>query len=108
MKKLFAVLVFLSLASLASAQRIDELNGKHTQLYPTKDKADNDVGEGKAKPGGGGSNISYHGGPVIHQAKVVAIFWGSEWSRSPGSGIASHVTGFFQNFGTTGEYNVIT
>jgi hypothetical protein len=35
----------------------------------------------------------------------VAIFWGPEWS---GSAIASHITGFFGNFGTTGEYNVIT
>ncbi len=103
MRKLFATLVFLSLASFAFAQRIDELNGKHTQLYPTKDKA-----PGYAKPGGGGAqNLINHGGPVIHQAKVVAIFWGAEWTGS-GSADASHITGFFQNFGTTGEYKVIT
>jgi hypothetical protein len=101
MRRVLTALAFLSLASFAFGQRIDDLNGKHTQLFPTKDKA-----EGKARPGGGGSqNLSYHGGPVIHQAEVVAIFWGGEWT---GSVIASHITGFFQNFGKTGEYNVIT
>ena len=44
---------------------------------------------------------------MIHTAKVVAIFWGAEWSGS-GAATASHITGFFQNFGTTGEYKVIT
>jgi len=104
MKRALVVLALLSLAPFAFAQRIDELNGKHTQLFPSQDKA-----PGWARPGGGGAqNISYHGGPVIHQAKVVAIFWGAEWQTQPGSGIASHIAGFFGNFGTTGEYNVIT
>src|SRR5713226_5542672 len=99
MRRLFTVFAFLCFASAAFAQRIDELNGKHTQLYPTKDKA-----PGYARPGGGGAqNLINHGGPVIHQAKVVAIFWGAEWTGS-GSADASHITGFFQNFGTTGEY----
>jgi hypothetical protein len=109
MRKLFAVLVFLSLASLASAQRIDELNGKHTQLYPTKDKADKDVGEGKVKPGNSGQNLINHGGPVLTQAKVVSIFWGSEWGTDAHpSALASTILGFFAQFGTTPEYNVIT
>ena len=109
MRKLSAVLLFLSLASLASAQRIDELNGKHTQLYPTKDKADKDAGDGKAKPGGGGSNLTNHGGPVLTQAKVVSIFWGSEWGTDTHpSALASTIMGFFAQFGTTPEYNVIT
>lgn len=108
MRKLFAVLVFLSLASLAFAQRIDELNGKHTQLYPTKDKADKDLGEGKAKPGGGGSNLSNHGGPVILSAQVVAIYWGSYWGTQAGNAIKTQVDEFFGQFGTTGEYNTIT
>jgi hypothetical protein len=101
MKKALVVAALLSLAPFAFAQRIDDTNGKHTQLYPTKDQT-----PGWARPGGGGGqNIVNHGGPVIHQVKIVAIFWGNEWTGSP---IASHITGFFQNFGTTGEYNVIT
>jgi hypothetical protein len=108
MKKLFAVLVFLSLASLASAQRIDELNGKHTQMYPTKDKADKDAGEGKAKPGGSSQNLINHGGPVIRQAKVVSIFWGSSWgSDAHPSALAQEILGFFAQFGSTPEYNTI-
>jgi hypothetical protein len=107
MRRLFAVLVLLSCASMAFAQRIDEPNGKHTQLYPTKDKA---LNEGKAKPGGGGgSNLVYWGGPVIQKAKVVSIFWGSEWgSNGNPSSLAQTIYGFFAQFGGTGEYKVIT
>ena len=109
MRKLFAVFVLLSLASFASAQRIDELNGKHTQLYPTKDKAEKDAGQGKAKPGGAGSNLAYWGGPVITSAKVVSIFWGSEWGTTQNpSSLAQTIYGFFALFGNTPEYNVIT
>ena len=106
MRRLFAVLVLLSCASIAFAQRIDELNGKHTQLYPTKDKA---LKEGKAKPGGGASNLIYWGGPVIQQAKVVSIFWGSEWgSDANPSSLTTAILGYFAQFGGTGEYKVIT
>ncbi len=104
MRGLVAVLAFLSFASLALAQRIDEPNGKHTQLYPTKDRA-----PGFAGGGGGGGNLINHGGPVITTAQTVAIFWGSEWgsSASP-SALAQTISGFFGQFGTTGEYKVIT
>jgi hypothetical protein len=110
MRKMFAVLVFLSIASLASAQRIDELNGKHTQMYPTKDNADKDAGEGKAKSGGGSQNLTNHGGPVITSAKIVAIFWGPTWADSHGNlnSVASQMLSFYSQFGTNPEYNVIT
>src|SRR5258707_15325815 len=105
MRRLVTVLAFLCFASAAFAQRIDELNGKHTQLYPTNDKA-----QGYARPGGGGGqNISYHGGPTITSAKVVSIFWGSEWGTTANpSALAQETYNFFAQFGTTGEYNVIT
>jgi hypothetical protein len=105
MKKALVALALLSLAPFAFAQRIDDLNGKHTQLYPTKDKV-----PGWAKPGGGGAqNISYHGGPTITQAKVVSIFWGSEWGTNTNpSSLAQGIYNFFGQFGTTPEYNVIT
>ena len=106
MKRILVVLAFLLFAPFAFAQRIDETNGKHTQLYPTKDKA-----PGWAKPGGaGGQNLSYHGGPVITQAKAFAIFWGSQWNDGTGhlNAIASEMLGFFSQFGGTGEYKVIT
>jgi hypothetical protein len=105
MKKVLVVAALLSLAPFAFAQRIDDTNGKHTQLYPTKDQA-----PGWAKPGGGGAqNISYHGGPVITSAKVVSIFWGSQWGTDTNpSALAQGILGFFAQFGSTGEYNVIT
>ena|SRR5437773_1320813 len=106
MKKTLAVIALLLLSSLAFAQRIDELNGKHTQLFPSQDKA-----PGWARPGGGGGqNLTNHGGPVIVNANVVAIFWGPSWADSHGNlnSTASEMLGFYSQFGTSPEYNVIT
>jgi len=105
MKRAFIVLAFLSLTQFAFAQRIDELNGKHTQLFPSQDKA-----PGWARPGGGGGqNLTNHGGPTITSAKVVSIFWGSEWGTGNNpSALAQTIYAFFAQFGTTPEYNVIT
>jgi hypothetical protein len=106
MKRILVVLAFLSFAPFAFAQRIDETNGKHTQLYPTKDKT-----PGWAKPGGGGGqNLSYHGGPVITKATAVLIFWGPSWGsgNSLNDPVALELLQFFGQFGNTGEYNVIT
>jgi hypothetical protein len=106
MKRVLAALSLFALASLGFAQRIDETNGKHTQLYPTKDQP-----KGWAKPGGGGGqNLVNHGGPVITSAKTVAIFWGPSWADSHGNlnATASELLGFFSQFGTSGEYKVIT
>lgn len=104
MRRLVGVLAFLSFASLALAQRIDEPNGKHTQLFPTKDQV-----HGNAGGGGGGGNLSYHGGPTITTAQTVAIFWGLEWgSTASPSALAVSIYDFFGQFGMTGEYNVIT
>jgi hypothetical protein len=101
---------FLAVAAYGFAQRVDEVNGKHTQLYPDKDHA-----QGWAKPGGGGGqNLSYHGGRIVPVARVVAIFWGNEWTGNSSS-IATEITNFFGGdtkgflgFGLTPEYNVIT
>jgi len=103
MKRWIVSIAILAVAATAIAQRVDDVNGRHAQIFPDKDHV-----PGWARGGGGGAqNLGYHGGPVIHTAKVVAIFWGAEWTGS-GAATASHITGFFQNFGTTGEYKVIT
>ena len=63
-----------------------------------------------ARPGGGGgSNLTYHNGPVIHAAHVVPIFWGPSWG-SGGSDAANATTiqGYLANFGTSSHYAVIT
>ena len=89
----------------AMAERVWELNtGKHVQVLPHRNRA--------AKHGGGGANnVSYHNGPVLHQAKVVPVFWGSSatWGTNGApSALAQTLINFFAQFGTNGEYNVIT
>ncbi len=60
--------------------------------------------------GGGGGNLSYHGGPVLPNAYVVPIYWGSSWNAT--DPISSSLTAFIGTstggFGQTAEYNVIT
>jgi hypothetical protein len=52
----------------------------------------------------------YNGGPVILKAKVVDIFWGPTFSNPASSDYtyAQALTAFRNQFGTSGEYNVIT
>jgi hypothetical protein len=94
-----------SLAAPALALRVDDLNGHHVQVHPTRPDA--------AKPAGARkpSNVSYHNGPVIRQAKVVSVFWGpsATWGTSGvPSPLAQSIVSFFGQFGTTPQYNVIT
>jgi hypothetical protein len=96
------VLVAASFAPSAFAQKKNpELNNPLPGHFPTKGRFAKEL----AGPGGGGSNLSYHNGPVITSAKVVAIFWGSAWNGSP---VASSLSGYVAQFGTNGEYNTIT
>ena len=102
-RALLAIVVCL-FSTAAMAERIYELNGKHVQAFPHRNRA--------ARPGGaGGQNVSYHNGPVLHQAKVVPVFWGpsATWGTngSP-SALAQSILSFFAQFGTSGQYNVIT
>src|SRR5205823_12748301 len=69
MKRILSVAGLLVVAASAPAERITEMNGRHVQLYPTKSHG---AGVGHNK----NVNVSYHNGPVIHQAKAVAIFGG--------------------------------
>jgi hypothetical protein len=91
----------LALASAALAE-IKEINGKRYSMFPTKEEAAKNFARG-----GHGANLSYHGGPVIHQAHVVSIFWGPDWSGSD-STTATNIRSFFGQFGGNGEYNTIT
>src|SRR5262249_55216253 len=104
-RTLLAIFAFLAVAAFATAQRVDDVNGKHTQLFPDKDHA-----QGWARPGGGpNQNLIDHGGAVIPSAHVVAIFWGPSWaSGGTDNAKATELTNFFGQYGTTPEYNVIT
>jgi hypothetical protein len=97
MKKVLVCLASLALATAAIAQNApDVAPGVSTHSMEVR---------GWAKPGGSGAqNLNYHtGAPVIRNAKVVFIFWGS----FP-AGYTSELVNFRNQFGTTGEYNTIT
>jgi len=85
----------------ALADKYPELNNK--RHFPSKERF-------FARPGGaGGQNVTYHGGPVIHSARVVAIFWGPSWGTGGAdSATATHITQFFNQFGTSSHYATIT
>ena len=57
-----------------------------------------------------GSNLIYHnGGQVIPSARVVFIFWGPSFGNGGSdAAYASTLQAFRNQFGTTGEFNVIT
>jgi hypothetical protein len=103
MRKLLTLLICFGVASIALAEP-KEINGRRYQVYPTKDRAAKQFARG-----GHGASLSYHGGPVIHSARVVAIFWGADWGTGGSdSTTAADIRSFFNQFGGTGEYNVIT
>ena len=62
-----------------------------------------------ARPGGGGgSNLTYHNGSVIHAAHVVPIFWGPSWgSGGSDAANASTIQSYIGSFGGTTHYAVI-
>lgn len=100
MKKLLAMGIGLAFATTALAQRV-EVNGHAIHEFPDQAHA--------AMPIASSGNLIYHSGPVIHQAKVVSIFWSSQWgSNGSPIALASSIMNFFGQFGTNAEYNVIT
>ena len=95
------VLAFALLAAAASvmADPITELNGRHVQLYPSKNVH-------AARPSRTNANLTDHGGPVIRTPRVVAIFWGPSWNGALAAS-TSTLQSFLANFGVTGEWLVI-
>jgi hypothetical protein len=112
MKRFVAVFGFVALAAPMAAQRVVDPNGTTLHLYPEKAKVLAGLVREQAKPsrGGGGQNLIDHGGPVLAAAKVVSIFWGPSWGTPSNQTLgptAAHVTAFFGNFGSTGEWRTI-
>ena len=100
MKRTLVFFAVLLIAVGAFAQNVSEVNGTH--VLPNK---------GWARPGGGGgSNLVYQGGPVIHTAHVVMIFWGPSFNdtTSPDYNYARTLQNFRNQFGTNPEFNTIT
>jgi hypothetical protein len=108
MKKPLIGFAAFTLALPMMAQRVVDPNGNTLHMYP--DKSNAVWGQAHAPSArGGGQLLINHGGPVITSAKVVSIFWGTEWgTQSNPSALANAMLGFFSQFGTTPEYNTIT
>src|SRR5438045_124146 len=103
MKKVLVCLAVLALTTAAFAQNAPDVTpGQSTHSMEVR---------GWARPGGGGSqNLIYHtGGVVIRNAHVVCIFWGPSFGPAGAdSAYAAQIQLFRNQFGVTGEYNVIT
>jgi len=85
-----------------------ELNDPLPGHFPTQERFARELAHGGGGGGGhtSGSNLSYHGGPTITSAHIVAIFWGSSWSTS--DPISTSLSKYIANYGGNGEYHVIT
>ena len=107
MKRILAALGFIALAVPGIAQnRIVDESGNTLHVFRPKDFSPLSPAP---LPDARNNNLINHGGPVITSAKAVSIFWGGQWgTQSNPSMLASGMMAFFANFGTTGEYNVIT
>lgn len=66
--------------------------------------------------GGGGNNLTYHGGTTVNgvnvgvetgQDKVYLVYWGSQWSSDP-SGEAAVQQNFFNHVGSSSWNNSVT
>jgi len=104
------VVAAASLAPMAFAQKAESFN-PHPRHFPTKQRF---VVEFAAR--GGGSNLTYHNGPVLTNAYVIPIYWGPTWgSGGSDNSISTSLSNYIDGNGTTdpgygltGEYNVIT
>jgi len=106
MKALFGVALSCGLltAAAASAGTIEKAqkpfaDADHVIYMPVK---------GGIVPKARAVNLTNHGGPVITSAHVIFIFWGPSFSGGADASYASTLQAFRNQFGTTGEYNVIT
>jgi hypothetical protein len=96
-------LLTLAASAYAGAKKGPYADADHVIYHPARGVIDTYL-LNKAQP-----QLSYHNGPTITSAKVVFIFWGPSFA----SGGADHtyattLQAFRNQFGTTGEYNVIT
>jgi len=90
---LVAALALVGMAAAAPAAPptpADPAGGPELGVVPV-------LAQGKAKPGGGGGqNLVYHGGPVIHANTVYAIYWVPP-GYAVSSGYEPIIDGYFAN-----------
>ena len=99
-----AMAAALFAAHAAVAQEVEELSAKEKHHFPEKSKFF--ARPARPRPN---QNLVNHGGPVIHSARVVSIFWGPSWGTGGSdNATANHIIAFFNQFGTSSHYAVIT
>lgn len=108
-----SVVAVLCMASFAAGLAAQEVQNPRIHKFPSRQVFDERAREdfnldliGRAR----GNNPTYQGGPVVISAKVVLIFWGPSFSNasSPDFAYAQALQAFRNQYGTNGEYNVIT
>ena len=110
-KRKFLVVLAVSVACLVQvglAQFIAETENLLPRHFPTKQRF--------ALQPARVVNLTYHGGPVIPTAYVVAIFWGPSWGTGGSDhNVATSLTNYIDGngaadlgYGQTSEFNVIT
>lgn len=114
MRRVFVALFLASFASALMAQ-VDAMSARHyfrpNSAAGLAISGGDDADSGAVLPQRRGTNLTYHPpGPVILSAKVVFIFWGPSFQNpsSPDFQYAQTLIAFRNQFGTTGEFNVIT
>jgi hypothetical protein len=110
-KRALAALFLASLAVAAVAESpVDSVSARHYLRPDTGGLAIVSPDLGAFTPQAHRTNnLTYHGGPTTTLAHVIFIFWGP--SFGPGGADNAYATtlqAFRNQFGTTGEYNVIT
>jgi len=109
MKNVVAGLCLMSFAAGLAAQ---EVPTHFIHKYPTRQAYEQQLRESLFNDQilARGSNPTYQGGPVVTNAKVVLIFLGPSFSNaaSPDFAYAQALQAFRNQYGTSGEFNVIT
>ena len=113
MKNVVAVLCLASFASTVVAQQRGPVDaGSLRHHFPSHEGVivADPAGDAAVVFRAHASNLTYHtGGQVIPSAHVVFIFWGPSFATGGSdAAYASTLQAFRNQFGTTGEYNVIT
>jgi serine protease len=111
-----AALVLVASGVLAVIGSSASVSGRiaRTSAHPVMSTMDIRTGHVHAAGhhGGGGVNLSYHGGVggigVETAPKVYVVFWGSQWNGNDPSGEASTVTSFLSGAGGSSWLNSVT
>src|SRR5215471_16097014 len=89
------VVAAASLTPMTLAQKAEPLNPL-PRHFPTKQRF---VFEFATRSGG--SNLSYHNGPVLTNAYVIPIYWGPSWGSGSDNSISTSLTSYIDGNGTT-------